>query len=67
MARYVTMAAIMVFPNPYPTLLFLVIDHTSTHPNQLKLASYDFFHRWTLGWDTMCRVWSLIVVLGDGI
>ena len=31
-------------PQPYPTLLFLLIDHTYTHPNQLKLASYNFFH-----------------------
>ena len=41
------------FSQPLSHLTFFsVIDHTFTHQNQFKLASYDFFHRWTLGWDT---------------
>ena len=31
------------FPNPYPSLLFLVNIETHTYHNQLKSASFQFF------------------------
>ena len=38
-------------PNPYPTLIFLVIAHSHTHSKQLKLASYEIFYR-------LAKIWA---------
>ena len=45
-----------ISPTPIPPFFLLVIDHTHTHPNQVKLASYDFFHR-------LCEIWASLGLL----